>query len=54
LHKSYYKVNNDDKYAILSDYFKLLFTFNKVKNPIELESFIEMYKIFDQNLKKIN
>lgn len=52
--KSYYGVDNNEKYTILSDYFKLLFAFNKVKNPIELESFIEMYKILDQSLKKIN
>jgi len=53
-YKSYYKSNNEEKYKILSQYFKTLFTFNKVKNPVELESFIDLYKIFDQNLKKIN
>jgi hypothetical protein len=54
LYAGYYKSNNEQKYKILSEYFKELFIFNKVKNPIELESFIEIYKIFDQNLKKIN
>ena len=54
LYQGYYKSVNERKYIILSEYFKELFTFNKVKNPIELESFIEIYKIFDQNLKKTN
>jgi hypothetical protein len=54
LYKGYYKSVNEEKYKILSEYFKEIFRFNKVKTPIELESFIEIYKIFDQNLKKIN
>ena len=54
LGKGYYKSVNDQKYEILSEYFKELFLFNKVKTPIELESYIEIYKIFDQNLKKTN
>ena len=54
LYRGYYKSVNEEKYMILSKYFKELFTFNKVKSPIELESFIEIYKIFDQNLKKTN
>jgi hypothetical protein len=53
-HKSYYTCDNDDKYKILSDYFKNLFNFPKLKSPIELETFIEIYKMFDQNLKKLN
>ena len=54
LYRGYYKSVNEEKYTILSNYFKELFTFNKVKNPVELESFIEIYKIFDKNLKKLN
>jgi adenosine deaminase len=54
LYKGYYKSFNEQKYRILSEYFKELFIFNKLKKPLELESFIEIYKIFDQNLKKIN
>jgi len=54
LYKGYYKSVNEEKHTILSKYFKELFTFNKVKTPLELETFIEIYKIFDQNLKKIN
>lgn len=54
LYRSYYKSLNEEKYVILSNYFKELFIFSKIKTPIELESFIEIYKIFDKNLKKIN
>lgn len=52
-YKAYYKSNTEEKYKILSDYFKLIFDFNKIKTPIELESFTDLYKIFDKNLKKI-
>lgn len=51
-YKAYYKCSTENKYQILLDYFKLLFNFNKVKTPVELESFTDLYKIFDQNLKK--
>lgn len=51
-YKAYYKCQTENKYQILCDYFKLLFNFNKIKTPIELESFTDLYKIFDQNLKK--
>jgi len=53
-YKGYYMCSTENKHQILSDYFKVLFNFNKVKTPIELESFTDLYKIFDQNLKKIN
>jgi len=53
-YKSYYTCTTENKVQILNDYFKILFEFSKVKTPIELESFIDLYKIFDQNLKKIN
>ena len=53
-YKGYYQCSTENKTQILLDYFKLLFNFKKVKNPVELESFIDFYKIFDQNLKKTN
>lgn len=52
--KGYYQCSTEDKVPILDDYFKVIFNFNKVKTATELESFIDMYKIFDQNLKKTN
>jgi hypothetical protein len=52
-YKGYYKTENDHKYAILLEYFSLLFSYNKIKSTPELESFIDFYKILDQNLKKI-
>jgi hypothetical protein len=52
--KAFYQCNTEDKVEILDDYFKVLFNFNKVKTSSELESFIDIYKIFDQNLRKIN
>jgi hypothetical protein len=53
-YKAYYKCNTEDKNEILFSYFKQLFSFSKVKTPVELESFTDLYKIFEQNLKKIN
>jgi hypothetical protein len=53
-YKAYYKCNTENKNEILFEYFKILFSFNKVKTPIELESFTDLYKILDQNLKKTN
>ena len=54
LYKGYYSSDIDDKVDILLEYFKYLFDYNMVKTPSELESFMDFYKIFDQNLKKIN
>jgi hypothetical protein len=53
-HKGYYTCAKKDKYQILSEHFRTLFNFNQIKSPIELESFINFYKILDQNLKKTN
>lgn len=53
-YKAYYKCNTENKTKILMDYFKLLFDFNKIKTPVEMDSFTDLYKIFDQSLKKIN
>jgi hypothetical protein len=53
-YKGYYMCSIENKNEVLHGYFNVLFNFNKVKTPIELESFTDLYKIFDQNLKKIN
>ena len=54
LYKGYYTSELDDKRDVLLEYFKYLFDHNMVKTPPELESFKDFYKIFDQNLKKLN
>jgi len=53
-YKGYYKCETENKYKILLEYFNLLFQYDKIKAPPELESFMDFYKILDQNLKKIN
>lgn len=53
-YKGFYMCTTENKTEILIDYFKLLFNFTRIKTQSELESFTDMYKIFDQNLKKIN
>jgi len=54
LYKGYYSAEAEDKHGILLQYFSYLFDYSKIKTPSELESFMDFYKIFDQNLKKIN
>jgi hypothetical protein len=54
LYKGYYTSEADDKREVLLEYFSYLFDHSMVKTPPELESFMDFYKIFDQNLKKIN
>lgn len=53
-YKAYYTCNTENKTEILRDYFKVLFNYNRIKTPLELESFTDLYKMFEQNLKKIN
>lgn len=53
-HKAYYTCTTEDKLKILFEYFRIIFSYNTIKTSIELESFIDFYKILDQNLKKIN
>jgi hypothetical protein len=53
-YKAYYTCTAENKTEILSEYFKVIFNFNRIKTPSELESFTDLYKIFEQNLKKIN
>lgn len=50
--EAYYinKINN--KFIKIKDYFNKLFDLNYVKTRTELDIFIEIYKLFDQNLKK--
>jgi hypothetical protein len=54
LYKGYYSSNAENKLEVLLEYFNYLFDLNIVKTPPELETFMDFYKIFDQNLKKIN
>jgi len=54
IYKGYYTSPHEQKYEHLSEYFRILFSYNEIKPPIELDAFIEFYKLLDQNLKKIN
>ena len=53
-YKGYYLHNEEDKVKVISEYFDLIFDYNKIKLIEDRESFIELYKLFDQNLKKLN
>lgn len=53
-YNGYYQCEVDEKSKILMEYFDLLFNFTKIKTPIEIDSFTEIYKILDKNLKKLN
>ena len=44
----------DDKYNVLVDYFTFLFDYTAIKSTLEINSYINFYKMFDQNLKKLN
>ena len=50
---NYYLNENDNKMEVLTVYLKRLFTYNNIKTPSELDIFINLYKIFDLNLKRI-
>jgi hypothetical protein len=54
IYKGYYSIDTDNKFNTLLEYFKYLFNYNMFKTDAELESFVDFYKIFDQNLKKTN
>jgi hypothetical protein len=54
IYKGYYTSNVEGRRQILLDYFKFLFDHNSIKTPSEMESYLDFYKIFDQNLKKLN
>lgn len=53
-YNTYYSHHKEEKIEPISEYFDILFNFNKVKTASELESFTELYKMFDKNLKKLN
>lgn len=53
-YNGYYKCEVGEKCRLLLEYFDLLFNFGKIKTPTEIESFTEIYKILDKNLKKLN
>ncbi len=54
VYKGFYTSDLDEPIQQLLDYFDFLFDYDLVKNQLELESFIDFYKMFDQNLKKLN
>ena len=54
LYKGFYTSDSDNPIQVILSYFKFLFDVNEIKSPIELEAFKDFYKIFDQNLKKLN
>ncbi len=51
-HEAYYQSNNENKMEIICEYFDLLFNKERMKSQIEMQQFIEFYKLLDQNLKK--
>lgn len=54
LYKGYYTSDLENPASHMLDYFDYLFDFNSIKGQVEIESYIDFYKIFDQNLKKLN
>lgn len=54
LYKGYYTSDIDNPVEPLLEYFDFLFNPQAVKSPMEVDSFMDFYKIFDQNLKKLN
>lgn len=54
IYKGYYTSDVEGKHKIIIDYFRFLFDHTVIKTPLELETYIDFYKIFDQNLKKLN
>jgi len=54
IYKGFYSSEMENKYEALLEYFTYLFDYDGIKTPPELESYIDFYKIFDQNLKKLN
>ena len=49
---SYYNQDEENKIIKIVFYFRSLFDINYIKTEAELNAFIDLYKIFDQNLKK--
>jgi len=49
---AYYSSDSEDKRNKILAYFHKLFDINSQKNRSELDAFTDLYKIFEQNLKK--
>lgn len=49
---AYYNSESEDKRNKILSYFNKLFDFNIMKNRNEIEAFTDLYKIFEQNLKR--
>ena len=54
IYKGYYSSVSKNKYNALVEYFTYLFDYTAIKTPPEVLSYVDFYKIFDQNLKKLN
>ena len=50
--EAYYFVKIEDKQDLIKDYFTKLFNFKHKKTRSELDLLTEVYKLFEQNLKK--
>jgi hypothetical protein len=53
-YEAYYLSNLEDKYELLISYFTYLFDYTTVKTKKEIDSYVDFYKMLDQNLKKTN
>jgi len=54
IYRGYYASESENKHQALVEYFAYLFDYTAIKTPPEITSYIDFYKIFDQNLKKLN
>jgi len=54
IYRGYYSSDFDGTYDTLIRYFTYLFDYSAIKTPQEINTYIDFYKIFDQNLKKLN
>ena len=54
IYKGFYTSDLDGKYEGLLEYFRFLFDYTTIKTSAELDSYIDFYKMFEQNLKKLN
>lgn len=54
IYRGYYSSDSETKYDALIEYFTFLFDYTAIKTTPEIVSYIDFYKIFEQNLKKLN
>jgi len=54
MYKGYYDSDVESKYWAILEYFTYLFDYRSVKTTAELDAYIDFYKMFEQNLKKLN